>query len=474
MEISARKLFCAIITLLTLLSLAYSLEFIELPEASYFALYCQDDIPSKKSEPSFHTDMMSRWEYVINMVSITDKLAEELTVFQREHAHETWSQLRKRKPWLDYTFRVGNPWCRHGCNATNVMKELPKQMEFLMKHFKTNQRIPRVHYREKRAIVMSGTVGWISYMERAIDKLRGKSKCEFDFEFWTEDEEARDHAFCKSTRYCYFFNDYLANITIPQTDLHRWKRKGGLKIVMLLLSHASEVLLLDVDSNPLSADGVCDLFHSNLYAETGQLFWGDLWGSRTKSFGQTTYPSAVEWNFAQVLPYDTREMESGQLLFNKTRHLDMLHVLFYFNFQPFLSNFLYGDKDIFRLTFMLFRKPFHMAEAVELGKMKDGKFCRRTIGQIGVGGDVLFAHQPNMKRNNRENTHVLWDLFCAHPSEVSYIAERCQDVPMQCLEDYPSNSKRGVWKHHVPIMTRANFATYIALDSSIKEYDVVF
>merc|ERR1719499_1411640 len=34
----------------------------------------------------------------------------------------------------------------------------------------------------------------------------------------------------------------------------------------------------------------------------------------------------------------------------------MLHVLFYLNFQPFLSNFLYGDKDIFRLAFMLFRK----------------------------------------------------------------------------------------------------------------------
>jgi len=474
MEFSTRTLFCAIISGLTILSLAYSLEFIKLPEASYFSLPCQDDIPMINVEPSFLTDMMTRWEYLRNMVSITDKLTEELTIFQREYAHEPWRQLRKRKPWCDYTFRVGDPWCRNGCNATNVMRDLPKQMQFLMKHFKSNQRIPRVHYSEKKAIVMSGTVGWISFMERAIDKLRGKSKCNFDFEFWTEDEEARDHVFCKNTSYCYFFNDYLENITIPQTNLHRWKKKGGLKIIMLFLSHASEVLLLDVDSNLLSADGVCDLFHSNLYAKTGQLFWGDLWGSHTVNYGQTAFPSAVEWNFAQVLPYDTREMESGQLLFNKTRHLDMLHVLFYLNFQPFLSNFLYGDKDIFRLAFMLFRKPFYMAEAVELGKMIDGQFCRRSIGQIGVDGDILFAHQPKMKRNNRENTHVLWDLLCTEPSKNWYRPERCQDVPLQCLEDYPSDSKRGIWKHHVPIITEAKFVSYVALDPAVRKNDVVF
>ena len=128
------------------------------------------------------------------------------------------------------------------------------------------------------------------------------------------------------------------------------------------------VLILDVDSNPLSADGVCDLFHSNHYKRTGQLFWGDLWGSRSHVWGQSgkiswkifqfltawAFPSAIHWNFAQVqlfmskyyfhskvYPYDTREMESGQLLFNKQKHLDVLNVLFFMNLLPFVSSFFY-------------------------------------------------------------------------------------------------------------------------------------
>lgn len=102
-------------------------------------------------------------------------------------------------------------------------------------------------------------------------------------------------------------------------------------------------------------------------------------------------------------------MESGQILIDKRRHLDVLllveHMLRSWPFFFLISD---GDKDLLRYAFLALRKRWAVpgrgiASAswlsdMELGEKKQGEFCGHTMMQSDDRGEPMFVHANLLKR----------------------------------------------------------------------------
>ncbi|GLI65423.1 hypothetical protein VaNZ11_008989 [Volvox africanus] len=125
------------------------------------------------------------------------------------------------------------------------------------------------------------------------------------------------------------------------------------KVYALLQSEFREVLMIDADSLPLRNPGT--LFDDPRFVQYGSLFWPDAWTGQAHPsvydvYG-IDYPKA-ERVLSMGLGFGRRDAESGQLLIDRARHLDVLEALLLINRRPDANrNMLWGDKDTFSLAF---------------------------------------------------------------------------------------------------------------------------
>ncbi|GAA5960708.1 hypothetical protein JCM3765_007298 [Sporobolomyces pararoseus] len=175
-------------------------------------------------------------------------------------------------------------------------------------------------------------------------------------------------------------------------------------------SSFTEILYLDSDSIPTRSPEFS--FDSKEFKEYGAVFWGDFWKD-TKENGI--------WRVLGIQCRDEWTMESGQVLIDKSRHLDALILLEYWlKDWRFWFRFSDGDKDLLRYAFLLLRKrwsiPSHtLASAswsnpAELGEVNRDKFAGHTMVQFGLAsefedgkggrerGRPLFVHGNLLKR----------------------------------------------------------------------------
>jgi hypothetical protein len=228
------------------------------------------------------------------------------------------------------------------------------------------------------------------------------------------------------------------------------------KVAALVLSSFEQVLMIDADSVPQKDPR--HLFDAAQFKETGQLFWSDFWGSHTNGFS-TTSKAAGSWAFVGVQPYPGQEQESGQLLVDKSRVWRELNLALHLNLRDYMTrnkdfgDLVYGDKDLFRLSWLFLRTPFFMSsQPVWLGRyhknhrvsQKPGDkppFCLRSIGQIDTDKDnaaVLFVHQPRRMRMPVSKL-ALYDFTCA-TSHVGYTKDTCRagaESVDKCVKPFP-------------------------------------
>jgi hypothetical protein len=119
-----------------------------------------------------------------------------------------------------------------------------------------------------------------------------------------------------------------------------------------VFSPFNEVLSFDADNFALQNPEL--LFGEELYQKAGHLFWPDFENgdpvSRIKPYA---------WEFLGLKSMDNAELESGQILIDKSRNWKALQVALHMNIH---SEFYYrqctwGDKDTYRLAFGYLGEP---------------------------------------------------------------------------------------------------------------------
>lgn len=305
-----------------------------------------------------------------------------------------------------------------------------------------------------RGVVFTGGAHHVQLVSRTAALLCGFDEQPLPIELWHNNEI--DPAVCKDL---WRFNGVACrdiSAVVPFVDKQghgadNGKRKPLFqnKAVALALSSFEQVLMIDADSVPQR--GVTHLFESEQLARTGQLFWPDIWGSISSGFSSTAKTAAV-WPFAGVRPYMTQEQESGQLLIDKKRVWRELNLALHLNLRDYLTrnaehgNIVYGDKDIFRLSWLFLRTPFMMAaQPVWLGRDKRKGFCLRSQGQIDTNpakNEAMFVHQPKRMRMP-VSTLALYDFVCDTTGDPAYTRDLCrpkdgsEDDVSRCVQTYP-------------------------------------
>ena len=168
---------------------------------------------------------------------------------------------------------------------------------------------------------------------------------------------------------CFVIEDYLRKSDPFQVTPYQ------LKILAILFSSFEKVLFLDSDCFPLRDPK--ELFTAEPFHSTGLLSWPDYW---IATEDPVFYEIAGLPKFPKGVP--ARSSETGQLMFDKSKHLSSLLLAAYYNiygpeiYYPILSQGSLGAGD----------KETYLAAAVVLQK----KFYRtkEPVGTIGY-------HDPN-------------------------------------------------------------------------------
>lgn len=153
---------------------------------------------------------------------------------------------------------------------------------------------------------------------------------------------------------------------------------------------------VDPNANLTEWEQPAGLWESKAYQRLGVMFWPDYWRTSADNpiWAVTGVPCRDEW-----------EQEAGQILIDKSKHLDALllsewmmdssRFKFWFNFSD-------GDKDMFRYSFLALRKrwglPGRYVAAGALPRNTMSGFCGHTMLQHDHRGLPAFVHANLLKQ----------------------------------------------------------------------------
>lgn len=173
-----------------------------------------------------------------------------------------------------------------------------------------------------------------------------------------------------------------------------------LKPLAIINSRFKEVLFLDADNNCVENPEY--LFSLDVYKEYGCVFWPDYFRtSKTNSI----------WSITGTKAYGMPEQESGQILVNKEKCWQELHLCLYFNkLSKYYYRILYGDKDTFKFAWLALESKFHMVEhsAGACGYKENGHFYGHTMVQHDSLGKILFLHRHLLKWDLTKKDEISW------------------------------------------------------------------
>ncbi|GAX81590.1 hypothetical protein CEUSTIGMA_g9018.t1 [Chlamydomonas eustigma] len=164
----------------------------------------------------------------------------------------------------------------------------------------------------------------------------------------------------------------------PVPGLHRsllFSNKFLGKVFSLLVSEFRHVLMVDADSLPIQSPD--SYFKHPQYGLAGNVFWPDAWQGEVRDEVLVAHglnPETLKdvLNAGKSLnklvdpSCGTRDTESGQLLFDRAKHLDVLEYLLWINsYAAENKKYLWGDKDTYSLAFAVAGKA-HLYFQVEV------------------------------------------------------------------------------------------------------------
>ncbi|RLN53817.1 hypothetical protein BBP00_00009189 [Phytophthora kernoviae] len=239
----------------------------------------------------------------------------------------------------------------------------------------------------------------------AIRALRSTG-CKLPIELWYREEETNtSHPLLQELT-----GKYGAYLRVIQDSR---AIKFYTKLYAVFYSAFDNLLLLDADN--FAARDPTYLFATEVYNDTGAVFWPDFWMPNRTIF--KTKKNSDVWELMGVPYIDMFEQESGQVLVNRAKHTKALHAMLHYALtEPHLPaefNMLWGDKDLFRFAWMRTNSNFHMisrpAGSAGLKAPNLNIFCGSTMVQHDPKGDIVFLHRNIVKfLPDGNNTEKFW------------------------------------------------------------------
>ncbi len=249
---------------------------------------------------------------------------------------------------------------------------------------------------------------------------------------------------------CLLLPDVLGEETMNKFEIGGFQYKA----LAILVSSFETVLLLDADNIPAYIPD--HIFHQDPLKSKGLVIWPDFWrratsldyykianitvDENTRVMNGVTEKEKLQTDipfhhFKGAIPDPTSE--SGQVLINKTMHLDTMFLSLYYNiygplyYYPLLSQggLGQGDKETFLSAAVASNKPFYQMHEnlVALGRHDDeGNFHGVGMGQFdpvqdfnkhetgqddGTDPRILFIHAnfPKLDPVKLENEKTMFD-----------------------------------------------------------------
>ncbi len=132
-----------------------------------------------------------------------------------------------------------------------------------------------------------------------------------------------------------------------------------------------------MDSDTVILSDINVIFNSIEYKKTGYILWPDIHGLEcydsknqynSQTRGYTAFPIHILYkhgigglSYENSFSYN-QEAETGQLVINLNRHKGLIQLCLYYSEIPYLYALGNGDKDIFRLIFLMMGEPFKFME----------------------------------------------------------------------------------------------------------------
>jgi alpha 1,2-mannosyltransferase len=167
-------------------------------------------------------------------------------------------------------------------------------------------------------------------------------------------------------------DSYEVRKTHPMRVLGGWQNK----LFSIVHSPFEEVFSFDADNVALIDPTT--LFDDPDYRTHGQIFWPDFLFEQPCEWSIKPFA----WDFLGISPMTGAELESGQLLMNKSLSWEPLMLAFHMNEHPefFYEHCTFGDKDTYRLAweylkrhpYVIPTRPEMLEEMVRIQHAPDG------------------------------------------------------------------------------------------------------
>ncbi|CEG42579.1 hypothetical protein PPTG_03296 [Plasmopara halstedii] len=343
-----------------------------------------------------------------------------------EYRHQTTGEIRRivaakcksRASQMGYSCRNATMLVRYNLMADDYKPNYPLSFENNQRDFIQENRLVQGNASStsvsnvKPPASFSRGIVYVVYEQlllsvyAAIRALRSTG-CTLPIELWyRQDETNAFHPLLQELQLHY--GAYLRVIKDARA------KKFYTKLYAVFYTAFDHVLLLDADN--FAAQDPTHLFTTEVYNNTGAIFWPDYWMPNRTIF--KTKKNSDVWEFMGVPFVDMFEQESGQVLVNRVKHTKALHTLLHYGLTephfPAKFNMLWGDKDLFRFAWMRTNSSFHMIKrppgSLGLKASHLNIFCGNTMVQHNPDGDIVFLHRNIVKfLPNKDNRQKLWE-----------------------------------------------------------------
>jgi len=232
----------------------------------------------------------------------------------------------------------------------------------------------------------------------------------------------------------------------------------ALKALGMYHAHASYEHLLWLDADNFLLANPESLFESAEYKQHGNMFWPDF-------FGGWVTPEIYEvLTHGKHTPSSAANTESGQVLLNTCQHQDVLELMWALNeHAPVTYNYMFGDKDTFRLAFALADKVssfyqlpsapagayttvevskelqrIHSDAEVQAGELLQAQYADRchssspgfllAMMQVDPSGEPIFLHRTNAEFS-LTNERQIHTEFMVAPRDHKSIRDLMWQMP---------------------------------------------
>eukprot|EP00834_Sanchytrium_tribonematis_P004242 NODE_198_length_13236_cov_1.328385.p4 type:complete len:451 gc:universal NODE_198_length_13236_cov_1.328385:10053-8701(-) len=170
-------------------------------------------------------------------------------------------------------------------------------------------------------------------------------------------------------------------------------RNYQLKSASILASQFEDILFLDSDNVPVKDPST--YFDMPEYEKFGLIMWPDIWKTHPKNPIHSIFNSECsnQW-----------ELEAGQLLVNKKKHMKTLLMSYYITQdRDFWFDVFFGDKDVMRYAAKFVNLPYKVVPWFTslvgyLDRSQGEKFfCGLVMLQNGFKGEPMFFHANQVK-----------------------------------------------------------------------------